>query len=91
MVLFHPISKFGGSGFTSPVLDFRSRMISDLLRFSMEIVSGFVVVCEDGIGFWKSMGSGDEFEVHLMVKWVFGHGWLWIVCSGDGFAEVWLG
>lgn len=64
-VLFHPISKFGGSGFTRSDLDFRSRRISDFRRFSIGKVSWLVVVEESDEG--KSGSSGGVFEVHLRV------------------------
>ncbi|KAA8523735.1 hypothetical protein F0562_010158 [Nyssa sinensis] len=54
LVLFHPISKLGGSGFTSPVRDFLSRTISDFLRFSIGKLSGLMAVSEAGAGIGKS-------------------------------------
>ncbi|KAJ0959875.1 hypothetical protein J5N97_000391 [Dioscorea zingiberensis] len=44
LVLFQPISKLGGSGFSRPVEDFLSRVISDFLRFSIGNFSALVVV-----------------------------------------------
>ncbi|PON61471.1 hypothetical protein PanWU01x14_145910, partial [Parasponia andersonii] len=75
-VLFHPISKFGGSGEASPVRGFRSRIISDRRRFSIGNDSAGIVVSEVGVGSGKMGVSGVElgfeFEfvvVHLIGEW----------------------
>lgn len=65
LVLFQPISKLGGSGFTRPVEDFLSRVISDFLRFSIGNFSALMVVSEFGLG--KS-GSVELGSVHLVMN-----------------------
>jgi len=67
LVLFHPISKFGGSGCTSffPLL---SLTISDLLLFSMGKDSSLFTVLKEGSGVRKSSSGVDSMDVHLMEK-----------------------
>lgn len=65
LVLFQPISKLGGSGFTSPLLDFRSRIISDFLRLSIGKLSGSSEY-RGGIG--KSSGAEFSEFVHLVLR-----------------------
>lgn len=78
LVLFHPISKLGGSGFSSPVRAFRSRIISDLLLFSIGNWSAGVVASFSGLGVGKlsaaagSDGNSEEFGVHFIEqRWCF--------------------
>lgn len=68
-----------------PVLDFLSRIISDLLRFSIGNFSGLMVVSEPRGGRGKS-GSGVEFEEHLIKNFLVGE---LIICNNE-FTGVWV-
>lgn len=69
LVLFQPISKLGGSSFTSSVRAFRSLIISDALLLSMGKFSAGVVATFSGLGVGKlsaTGSSGEEFVVHFI-------------------------
>lgn len=76
LVLFHPISKFGGSALESSDCLLLSLRISDLLLFSIGKVSGLLSVLEEGSGVGKS-GWGVESKAQDLMPNCF-LGWVWM-------------